>query len=159
MGLDTGHIGACVGFGHRDRRDLFAGECGGQELTLEFIAAVFVQRRSRHRHVNPERHREGAVVRPAEFFGKHQSEQVVSPLTAVFGVVFEADESELGHIGDDVVQRHHLLAFPLVEAGVDLLLDVPADGAAEVVVFGRERHRSLLVSVFQAILPQPSELT
>ncbi|SLI42112.1 Uncharacterised protein [Mycobacteroides abscessus subsp. abscessus] len=145
MSLDARHIGPGVGLGHRDRRDLLTAQGRSQELALELITAVFVQRGGGHRDVNPEGHRKGPVIHPAEFLGKDQREEVIRSLSAVFGVVFQADESELGHIGDHLVQRHHLLAFPLIDAGVDLFLDVPADSAAKVVVFGRERHRSLLV--------------
>lgn len=58
------------------------------------------------------------MIHPAEFLGKDQREEVIRSLSAVFGVVFQADESELGHIGNHLVQRHHLLAFPLVDAGL-----------------------------------------
>src|SRR5690606_7258801 len=75
-----------------------------------------------------------------QLLGEDQREQVIGPLTPVSRVVFQADEPQLGHLAEHIVERDPFLTLPIRDTRVDLALDELAHQATEVVVLWREGH-------------------
>ena len=112
-----------------------------------------MQRRCGHVHLHPEGHPDRPVVGSSELFSENDGEQVIGALAAVFRVVFEPEEPEFGHLGEQVVERHHPRRLPFVDVGVDLPFDVLPNDPPEVVVFLGERHVATLGSPSRPVEP------
>lgn len=67
----------------------------------------------------PRGHGQCSVVRTTQLFGKDHRRPMVAPLTAVRRVVCETQQPQSGHVGEDLVERHHHpRTFSSVNSGV-----------------------------------------
>ena len=115
-----------------DRRD--------QELLLQLLAAVAVQRRRGHVALHGDGHRHAAAGDAADLLAEHDGEGVVGALAAVGRVVLDAEQAGGAEHREELVGREPPRGLPLVDVGVDLPVHDVADGLAEEVVLLGEAH-------------------
>ena len=119
---------------------IFSPAIAGPQVPLaQVVAAELAERRRAHVGLDRDRHREPAAAAPGQLLDEHQpGGQVAAGAAPALGVV-EAEEPELAAAPEHVVGEVTGV-LPLVDVGPQLLVDVPADRLAQLVVLlGEDR--------------------
>jgi hypothetical protein len=128
-----------VGFGECERGDLLASDGGYEPSPLLLLGPELENGRRRHLRLNRHRHTETARAGPRHLLREHHSREVIASLAAILRRVPQAEKPELAHPPEDRVREGILL--PLLEVGLDLLLQELADVQPELLVGVGEVHR------------------
>src|SRR5690606_1717210 len=117
-----------------------AGDGRGQELLAQLIGAETGQCRGAHVGLHADGQRHTAAVDGAEFFGGDDGVAVVQAHAAEFFRLGDAQQAQVAGLLEELAHREATVLLPLVNVGVDLLVDEVPDGAAQFVVFLSEVH-------------------
>ena len=135
IGLQARHIAARAGLAHADAADRVARDGGHQELAAQFVAAEACECGRAHVGLHADGHRHAAAADVAQPLGEGHRERVVEPGAAEGLGLVQAQQAEVAELLEDLVRGKDLGLFPFVDAGVDLLVDEPAQGVLHLEVF------------------------
>src|SRR6266851_9250086 len=139
-GRDRRHVRAGVRFCDRQGGDLLAADRRRQPLALLLLGPELEYRRRGHFGLDRDRHPEPAASDPGHLLGEDDGREVVPALPSVLGRIPETEKAELPEPPEDRVWEGLLL--PLLEVGLDLLVEEPSDVQPELLVGVGEVHRA-----------------
>ena len=134
---DRGDVGAGVGFGDRDRRDLLAGDRGPQVALLLIVGAELGERRRGHVGLHRQRHRDRAAPRLGELLDEHDLGGEIATRAAPLDGVVQAEEAELAGASEHVVGEPARV-FPFLDVRSQLGVDEATHRAPQLLVLGGE---------------------
>ena len=130
--LDARDVGAGVGLGDAETRDLLAADRRLEVVLLLVVRAELEDRRGRHVGVDGDPHRQPAAVAAGHLLGEDDAREVVAALAAVLLRHRQAEEAELAHALEHPVRVGVLL--PLHRVGRELLGDERGERLAQLLV-------------------------
>ena len=144
VGLDVGHVGAGVGLGHRDRGDHVTGDGRRQVVALELVGAEAGQGGRGHVGLHADGQRHAAAGGAADFLGDDQAVGIIQTHAAVFLGLGDAQQAQVAHLLEHVVDRETSRRFPLRHERVHLFLDKITHRAAQLFMFLSKQHGRFL---------------
>ena len=139
-GLHPRHVRPCLRLAHGDGGDHLSCDRRGEVLTPHVVGAKARQRGRGHVGLHADRQRDAAAGHPAHLLGHHHPIRIVQPHAAKLGRLGHAQEPQVAHLLEDLVDGKAPGVLPLADVGVELLLDKRADGAAQLFVLWRKDH-------------------
>ena len=136
-----------MGLGHRDRGDHVTGDGRGEVVTLDFVGAEPRQGGGGHVGLHADGQRHAAAVGAADFLSDDQAVGIVQAHAAVFLRLGDAEQAQVAHFLEHVVDRETARRFPLRHERIHFFLDKIAHCAAQLFMFLSKQHGRILCFV------------